>query len=178
MAWTKKAREKSLAVRTRPPEERFWSKVDRRGDDECWPWRSAKNRKGYGVLGITRDQNVLAHRFSYELRFGPIPSGKLVLHDCDNPWCVNPAHLRAGTPKQNSGDMVARGRAYSGERHAWTKLSTEAVNRMRDRLATSTRPGKRTKTISPDSYAAIGREFGVSEATVRDIAHGRQRKYG
>lgn len=98
--------------------DRFWSKVDRRGADECWPWRGAVCPQGYGFISIqasdsdlpfSRWTSLRAHRVSAEFA-GLDIDGMQVLHSCDNPPCVNPAHLRAGTARDNSRDMVARGR--------------------------------------------------------------------
>jgi len=88
-------------------EERFWAKVDRRGPDECWEWRGARNGKGYGVFRI-ESRSIGAHRFAFGL--DAIPEGNFVCHVCDNPSCVNPAHLWTGTAKDNNRDMQAKGR--------------------------------------------------------------------
>lgn len=95
-----------------PLEDRFWPKVAVASDDECWTWQANRNNHGYGLirLGGTA-RKVLAHRAVYEMRCGPIPDGMVVLHRCDNPRCVNPAHLLLGTMRQNTADMYAKGRA-------------------------------------------------------------------
>ncbi|HYE94275.1 MAG TPA: HNH endonuclease signature motif containing protein [Terriglobales bacterium] len=94
-----------------PFEEYFWSKVDRRGSDECWPWLACRhNPQGYGL--IRRDKRQYrAHRVAWELHHGtPFPEGKDACHSCDNPWCVNPAHIWPGTARDNIRDAVAKGR--------------------------------------------------------------------
>lgn len=91
---------------------RFWKYVDRRSCNECWLWTGGTDGRGYGSLsGGSGSSPVKAHRLSYELANGPIPVGLVVRHGCDNPLCVNPAHLEVGTQKENIHDMVVRGRA-------------------------------------------------------------------
>jgi hypothetical protein len=99
-------------VRQRSIVERFWEKVDRRADDECWPWIAGTTVDGYGALAIGTPSRryVRAHRFSLMLHLGMFDRRLLVLHDCDNPSCVNPAHLRLGTQFDNMRDMSAKGR--------------------------------------------------------------------
>lgn len=92
----------------------FWINIDIRKPDDCWPWQGCRNSKGYGQFGMNR-QHYLAHRLSYTVHFGPIPSGLCVLHRCDNPICVNPAHLYAGTHKDNMRDKITKNRHWHGK---------------------------------------------------------------
>ena len=78
---------------------RFALKVYARGD--CWEWRGAKNRLGYGDFCITQGEHTAAHRFAYELAKGPIPRGWDVDHLCRHPWCVRPSHLEAVPHRTN-----------------------------------------------------------------------------
>lgn len=80
--------------------ERFWSKVDRRGHDECWEWMAAKVPMGYGQLRIPGG-HLYAHRVAYEELVGPIPDGLSLDHLCRNTSCVNPAHLEPVTHREN-----------------------------------------------------------------------------
>jgi hypothetical protein len=81
-------------------EERFWSKVDRRGAGECWEWLACRS-DGYGQFYPYHSTAVLAHRYSYELLVGPIPDGLQLDHLCRNRACVNPAHLEPVTQRVN-----------------------------------------------------------------------------
>lgn len=85
--------------------ERFWGLVDRRGESECWLWQGGKGGSKshpYGVFRIAAGTTTHgAHRFAYTLSCGDIPPGMEVDHTCHQTLCVNPAHLRLATRKQN-----------------------------------------------------------------------------
>jgi hypothetical protein len=92
---------------------RFWAKVKLGSPNECWEWQGGSYANGYGSFRLG-GPNTGAHRASWILSHGDIPNGLHVCHKCDNPKCVNPAHLWLGTIRQNYDDMVAKGRRRSG----------------------------------------------------------------
>lgn len=104
--------------------ERFWSKVDK--TDGCWGWAGGKNAQGYGQFYF-RDSWVLAHRASWMIANGPIPKGMFVCHHCDNPQCVRPDHLFAGTNLDNVRDSVRKGRHIFAGRHGSRGESNNAA---------------------------------------------------
>lgn len=87
-------------------EKRFFSKVDK--TETCWLWTGHKTL-GYGKIAMGRGNLMWAHRVSYVLHKGEIPEGKLIMHSCDNPPCVNPAHLELGNYSENLIDAYKRG---------------------------------------------------------------------
>lgn len=154
-----------MTTQTQPTyEERFWQKVDRRGDDDCWEWRGARHGKGYGLFGHRPERR--AHRISYVLEHGPIADGLWVLHQCDNPSCVNPAHLFLGTAKDNTQDSIAKGRYHIKRGNAvhGSKLDEESVRHIR-------------AVHIPYSHefgaAALARKFGVNVSNIHTILSGK-----
>ncbi|MDN7445926.1 HNH endonuclease [Burkholderia multivorans] len=145
---------------------RFWSKVDRRGPDECWLWTAAIHSSGYGKFGAggKYGKTLLAHRVSYEIANGSVPDGLWVLHRCDVRLCCNPKHLFAGTPLDNVVDMMDKGRfrGYdkSGEANPAARLRKEQVIEIRQLLAVGT------------SQKAIAERFDISRQLVSAIKCG------
>ncbi len=104
----------------RSPELRFFDKVQKQPNG-CWEWTAFRLPSGHGQFARIDGVKVeLAHRASYAMFVGPIPDGAVVRHKCDNPPCVNPAHLEIGTQADNVADMVNRWRTRS-------KLTPELV---------------------------------------------------
>ena len=93
--------------------ERFWDKIDVGSPDECWLWNAHVVRGGYGQFRVD-GKLVQVHRYSFFLHHGFYPP--VVMHTCDNPPCINPFHLLAGTTALNIADCVAKGRHGSSKK--------------------------------------------------------------
>lgn len=131
--------------------ERFWAKVDRRADDECWVWRASKDPRGYGKISVGGGVLDCAHRVAWRLTNGDVPAGLYVLHRCDNRPCVNPAHLFLGTQADNMRDKGAKGREPRGEKRPGAKVNADIVRQIRG---------------SELSQVKLGKLFGIHGGTV------------
>ena len=155
---------KRKGPKPRPLAERFWLKVDVRGPNDCWPWKASRYSNGYGGIGLGgKDAGKgLAHRVSWEIHFGPITDGMLVCHKCDNPACVNPAHLFIGTQKDNMADCGRKGRlsggSLPGEKNPNSKLTKPQADDIRRRYS---RGGVFQKDLAA--------EYGITQAQVSYI---------
>jgi hypothetical protein len=92
--------------------DRLWAQVTIGAPDECWPWTGGVSAKGYARLRLKSGNRlkIRAHRAAYLVTYGEIPEDMMIMHDCDNPRCCNPRHLRAGTNAENVRDAFSRGR--------------------------------------------------------------------
>jgi len=145
---------------------RFWSKVRRGEPNACWPWTGSTDGRGYGHLSAyPKGSPLKAPRVAWEIANGPIPDGMLVRHKCDNPPCVNPAHLELGTQKDNTRDTSARGRLNPKSRlnlrhdKALSTSDMEIVVEMRSRGL---------------SLPVIAKRFGVDSSTVGLYLRGKR----
>lgn len=136
----------------------FWLHVQK--DDGCWAWTASHDVDGYGQFKSGR-----AHRFSYELHHGAIPEGLLVCHHCDNPGCVNPAHLFLGTNADNNHDRDQKQRQCRGEDQHTAKLTERDVRTARALCTLGAR------------LSEIALRFGVSRRTVARVATGESWKH-
>lgn len=162
-----------MAGKQKPLSERFWSYVDI--SDKCWNWTGPVTNYGYGRLHVGgRDgRDVGAHRIAWELLKGKIPSGLFVCHHCDNPRCVNPAHLFLGTQFDNMRDAGRKGRLpqqkyvgfCSGMRNGRSKLTDDDVRSIR----------KEYPLLC--SHRKLAAKFGVSRSLIRFILNGENWKH-
>lgn len=140
---------------------RFADSIRVGASDECWPWLGTTDRNGYGVIKDDNGKQVSAHRVAYALTRGAIPSGRLIMHRCDNPPCCNPEHLHAGTNLENQRDKKSKGRGVyrRGASHHMTRLTDLDVANIRS-------------LAGHVSRRAIAARYGVCRQTIDRIVNG------
>lgn len=147
---------------------RFWRKVEKLGPDECWNWKSTRSHYGHGQFSI-HYKKFVSSRISFFIANGEFPNRLFVCHRCDNPSCVNPAHLFLGTQKDNIQDMMAKGRGPAkrvgnrvlGDSRVGAILTEAKVREIR------------SKHASGIAMRALGREYGVNRVTIRYVVKRR-----
>jgi hypothetical protein len=143
-------------------EERLISKTVVTDDGDCHWYLGARSDKGYGVIsrGGRGEGQIYAHRASWEIHYGAIPDGLIVMHMCDVPYCVNPKHLVLGTHAQNIADRDNKGRQAWGEKHGNHKLTAVEVQEIRMLY------GTRLFT-----YKQLAKEYGVTINNIAQVVH-------
>lgn len=166
------AARQSFAAQQVRADRYFWPNV--RITEKCWLWAGGRDPDGYGRLsGGKKQAAIRAHRFSWVLHRGPIPSGLWVLHHCDNPPCVRPDHLFLGKAVDNNRDMQAKGRAAQGARHG-SRLHPERMLRGEQiwnaRLRETDIPVIRS---SSESSPALANRYGVTRSAINRARSGK-----
>jgi hypothetical protein len=137
-----------------PPLERFMDRVEKIPEAGCWIWTGPVDTRSthlpYGRLWFN-GTTVIAHRFAWETFVGPVPDGLIVCHRCDVPFCVNPAHLFLGTPKDNTQDMIRKGRDMPARVAPRGKLTLEQVREIRS---------------SSENQYVLASKYGVSQSAI------------
>lgn len=146
-----------------PVNERFWRFVV--PSEGCWTWAGSLVPSGYGQMKVD-GKPVRAHRLSWEMHFGPIPTGMEVCHHCDNRSCVRPDHLYLGTHSMNMRDMNRKGRG----------LGTIKPGEARHRTLSDAQVAAVRVDLRPSRVVA--REYGVHQTTVVRVRNGSIWKNG
>jgi hypothetical protein len=133
--------------------KRFEAKYIPKPNSGCFLWLGAIGHKGTARFGLAR-KNRTACQIAYEIEYGPRGQGLCVRHKCDNPACVNPAHLELGTIADNNSDKMKRGRFKEGEATKASKLTAADVIEIRKR---------------PTSQRKLAKQYGVTRRHILDI---------
>lgn len=145
----------------------FWLRVDKNGPipphcselGPCWTWLTRTQSRRYGSFSINQ-KTWVAHRFAYFVSCGTIPQDRDICHHCDNPSCVNPAHLFPGTEAENTADMIAKGRnaRLKGSANPAAKINEEVVRAIRDEYKTEHTPQR-----------SLAKRYNLSQSQVNEI---------
>jgi hypothetical protein len=142
------------------PNDVFESRIQK--TDTCWLWTGTKNNYGYGIFLLPGEIPIRAHRYSYEFfTKNKIPPEKIIMHTCDNPPCVNPAHLRVGTKAENNADTAIKHHHHYGLDHWNGRLTDADVAQIR---------------VSDRTQKEIAAYFKISQSHVSKIKNGHHRK--
>lgn len=156
---------------------KFWARVDRKGDAECWPWIGGSNPKrgGYGRFYIRRE-DFRSHRVAYWLHYGQDPGELDVCHTCDNPICVNPHHLFLGTRADNHRDMDIKGRRRIAIKEH-PELAQRGINRWNAKFTEQNIRDIRHLYASGFSQGDIAKRFNSSQPEISLIVRRKTWKH-
>lgn len=138
-------------------EASFWSMVKVNWVSGCWEWTSTNTTgMGYGRFKLG-NKKASANRVAYAIAYGYVPNDKFVCHKCDNPSCVNPAHLFLGSPAENAADRVSKSRQAKGAKAGGAILDDDKV---------------RLILNDERTHLEIAKEYGVAKSTIGKIKSG------
>jgi len=141
---------------------RFWDNIEKpNGNNGCWIWQGWVRPNGYGSITVDGISHM-PHRLAYQLKYGEIPEGLMVLHSCNNRLCMNPTHLRIGYHQDNMDDMTRADRQAKGSRNGAAKLTEDEVFEIKALLRRNVH-----------TYKEIGDMYGMSRSAIKDIKTGR-----
>jgi hypothetical protein len=149
------------------PTEMFWKKVNKQGPipkhrphlGPCWIWTGAKDSRGRGHFSYVKNGvriHLTAPRFSFEQEYGPLPPSKpFACHHCDNPPCIRPSHIFAGSHQDNMDDCKNKGRMLAGENNPQARLTLRQARKIRSLYAAGNH-----------SQTGLGKQFGLSQVAI------------
>jgi hypothetical protein len=167
------------------PEVRFWAKVDRSGGpDACWPWTGHRGPAGYGRFALDGKHPIHASRASWIIHNGPLPDGLFALHTCDNKPCVNPAHLYAGTKRDNARDASERGQLRNNGQNTIREAALGIRRFGPPRRGVDSPDAKLTQEAVDDIRASwprisqpkLATKYGVTQSAIWRVIHGHSYK--